>query len=177
MTGRIPPVTPGIRPVSATCPSIAEARQRRDPHYRAELAEWTKTKRGRTDGVPPQAFGPRPAAGTLPIRDFSLNHAGNRPTARFEPEPTIAVLYTAGDNPIDWLRAGQALQRVLLTATAVGLSSTLLTQPLELAPLRRLFAGPHEPHAAQAILRLGYGYRGPRTPRRPLANALVTDEP
>ncbi len=156
--------------------AIAEAHQRRDPRYRAELTEWTEPTPGRTDGIPPKAFGPRPAAGMLPIRDFSLNLADHRPTARYEPEPTIAVLYAPRDDPLAWLRSGQALQRILLTATAVGLASTLLTQPVEVAPLRRLFAAPHDARTAQAVLRLGYAGPGPRTPRRPLADALVADE-
>jgi hypothetical protein len=41
-------------------------------------------------------------------------------------------LATARDHPADWLRAGQALQRVLLTATSNGLAASFLYQPFEL---------------------------------------------
>jgi len=41
------------------------------------------------------------------------------------------VLSTNGDKPLDWLRAGQALQHALLTATRYGVSASFLTQPLE----------------------------------------------
>ena len=37
--------------------------------------------------------------------------------ATFEPEPALLVLATRGDQWLDWVLAGQALQRVLLTAT------------------------------------------------------------
>ncbi len=47
-------------------------------------------------------------------------------------QPQLAVLSTASDEPGDWLRAGQALQRVLLTATRNGLATSLLYQPIEL---------------------------------------------
>ena len=45
------------------------------------------------------------------------------------------MLFTDRDEPADWLRAGQALQRALLTATSLGVSASFLTQPLELADL------------------------------------------
>jgi hypothetical protein len=38
---------------------------------------------------------------------------------------------------LDWLNAGQALQRVLLTLTAHGYHASFLNQPLEVPPLRR----------------------------------------
>ncbi|GIF01782.1 hypothetical protein Ari01nite_92460 [Paractinoplanes rishiriensis] len=47
----------------------------------------------------------------MPIRDFAELTAQPRPSAEFEPYPTILVLATAGDRQRDWVRAGQALQR------------------------------------------------------------------
>src|SRR6516225_8266783 len=44
-----------------------------------------------------------------------------------------AELATATATPLGWLRAGQALQRVLLTATVHGIAASPLTQPLETA--------------------------------------------
>lgn len=152
----------------------AEHQQRADPRYRAELAEWTAAGRHRGDGVPPAAFGPRPELAALPLRDFDLAHTTDRRVARFEADPTIAVLYTAGDSMRDWLDAGQALERVLLTATAHGLSSTPMTQVIEVPRLRRLLDAPEEPSTVQSIVRLGYAGRGPRTSRRPLADVLVS---
>src|SRR5690606_13224426 len=49
-----------------------------------------------------------------------------------QPQPLVAVLGTADDTPLDHLRAGQALQRVLLTATADGLAASMVSQPIEL---------------------------------------------
>ncbi|MDG4766848.1 nitroreductase family protein [Solwaraspora sp. WMMD406] len=150
----------------------AEDRRRADPAYWTELERWTRDRPGRLDGVPPQAFGPWPVPRSVPVRDFGLVWPARRRVAAFETEPTLAVLYTVGDGPRDWLRAGQALQRVLLTATVRGLSTTLLTQPLEFPELRDLLGGRDDGRRAQAIVRIGYGPLSPPVPRRPVAELL-----
>jgi hypothetical protein len=89
------------------------------------------------DGVPEYAFGPRKRDGKAPVRDF----AGRRPvadrgTTTFEYTPHLALLSTPGDGPADWLRAGQALERVLLEATAADLATSLTSHALETPELR-----------------------------------------
>ncbi|WP_327002222.1 nitroreductase family protein [Dactylosporangium sp. NBC_01737] len=153
----------------------AERRLRAQGVYRAELTERTPAAHGRSGGVPPNAFGPWDAMEALPLRDFGLTQPLlRRGGERFEPYPTIVVLSTAGDTPQQWLRAGQALQRVLLTATVAGLASTPMSQPLELPRLRRLVTDTAAGQWAQVILRLGYGQPTTPTPRRPLAEVLIT---
>jgi hypothetical protein len=141
--------------------------------YRRELAEWTRPAPGRRDGVATAALGPR--SDTLPLRDLGLTRPDAvRPTATFEETSTIAVLYTA-DTPAGWLRAGQALQRVLLTATVRGLSATLLTQSLELDRLRDRLSDPATGRAAQAIVRFGFSRQTPAaSARRPLSDVLTS---
>jgi hypothetical protein len=90
------------------------------------------------------------------------------PQASFERRPQLAVLSTASDDPADWLRAGQALQHVQLTATRHGLATSLLYQPRELHDMRRAeHWWPWQGHP-QMIVRVGYGPSGPVTPRRPV---------
>jgi nitroreductase len=151
----------------------AEATLAAEESYRAELARWTAP--GRRDGVPRHAVGPRPRDGELPMRDFRLGegrHAEGAPSAAFEAHPQLAALFTRGDGPLDWLRAGQALQRVLLTATARGVAASLFSQPLDLRPAQHSGdrAGPlgH----VQMLIRLGYGPPVPRVPRRPAFEVL-----
>jgi nitroreductase len=152
----------------------ADQRLRSQGVYRAELTEWTPAAPGRRDGVPPQAFGPWHALEALPLRDFGLTLPQlHRPSERFEPYPTIVVLSTNGDTAEQWLRAGQALQRVLLVATVHGLSATPMSQPLELPALRDLVTDTATGRWAQVILRLGYGQPTTPTPRRPLAEVLL----
>ena len=84
------------------------------------------------------------------------------------------MLCTFHDGPLAEIQAGQALQQVLLTATALGLSASFLSQPIEVphirAKLRRAFKTTLEP---QAILRLGFGSPVPATPRRPVGDLLL----
>jgi hypothetical protein len=106
---------------------------------------------------------------TVPIRDFGLIEAARRRRVEiFESEPTIALLYTQGDSPHDWLQAGQALECTLLTATVRGVATTLMTQPLEIPTLRALLSRTADGLVPQAIVRFGYGPPSPPTQRRPL---------
>ena len=149
----------------------AECGQLADPAYRAELARWVGGQRER-DGVPDSALGPRAATGLTPVRDFTPTRPHPVRYASFEATPQLAVLSTRFSTPADWLRAGQALQRVLLTAAARGVATTPLTQPLETADawlVRDPRSGVEEP---QMILRLGYGLPVPPTPRRPVGEVL-----
>jgi nitroreductase len=150
----------------------AEIRQRKDPSYRAELRDWTTDDPDRMDGVPRSAFGPWNAMELIPVRDFGLDWpVSGRPAERFESQPTVAILSTDGDGPVDWLRAGMSLQRVLLQLTMRGLSASLMTQPLELPPLRELLAQTAL-DAPQVILRVGYGGPATPSPRRPIDEVL-----
>ncbi len=152
----------------------ADQRFRAQPSYRAELAEWTFAAPGRRDGIPPEAFGPWSALEAMPIRDFGLvQPPRQRRTSVFEPDPMLAVLRTFGDGPTAWLRAGQAIERVLLTATVRGLSTTLMTPPLEIPQLRDLLIDQRTGETAQAIVRIGYGPATAPTPRRPLYEVLL----
>ncbi len=154
----------------------AEHQLRTNPRYRAELTNWTWTsvELERRDGVPRAAVGPWDAMETLPLRDFGLTHpAEPRRRARFEPDPTLVVISTEGDTQEQWLRAGQALERLLLTATVRSLATTPMSQPLEIPELRALLRDPAEPGCPQVILRVGYGSASPPTPRRHLDEVLM----
>jgi nitroreductase len=143
--------------------------------YRAELARWTGPGRGRRDGVPPKAIGPWDALETMPIRDFGLLQPHHqRATETFEPYPTIVILATEGDDPAAWVRAGQALQRVLLTATWLNLATTPISQPIEIPVIRESLTDTGHGVWAQMILRVGYGRPASATPRRPLADVLLS---
>lgn len=95
----------------------------------------------------------------------------------FEKRPQLALLGTPTDTRVDWLRAGQALERVLLQATSDGLATSMTSQPLEWPELRWTVRDPVEVMGhVQMVLRLGYGPHGPETPRRPVADVLEIRE-
>lgn len=149
----------------------ADLLQEQDPAFQAELLRWTATHPDRDDGVPRSAGGPRPAEGSiLKLREY---HEATMERL-YEQDPLVVVLATPGDTPFDQLRGGQALQRLLLTATVEGLSASFLSQPTEIPALRdalrELIGGRAHP---QTVLRIGFGYPPPRTPRRP-AHAVTS---
>jgi hypothetical protein len=96
------------------------------------------------------------------------------------PARLLAVLATGGDSRSDWLRAGQALQRILLLACCHGVGGGLLGQAAAF-PYRAQNAGyglggQH----IQLVLRLGPGLPAPVTQRRPVGDVLriaATDQP
>ncbi|MGY4769678.1 Acg family FMN-binding oxidoreductase [Kribbella sp. CWNU-51] len=142
----------------------------------AERRRWVGSDRA-DDGVPSSALGPRVAGGDPVVRDLAATGADElRPVADFERQPQFAVLATRYDGPIEWLRAGQALERVLLEATAHGVSTSLLNQVIEHEGLRWQINDPLGPwQRPQAVIRFGYGPPVPPTPRRPIADVLIRD--
>jgi nitroreductase len=168
---------PVVRDAIVALTRTAEERLWRDAAYRSELAAWTGATTGRRDGVPRYAIGPRDATGRLPLRDFTPDRTpggDDGPHAvAFEPRATLVTLAVNGETPYHWVRAGQALQRVLLTLTARGLAATPMNQALEVPQLRRLMTDQSAGHYAQAILRIGYGRPARATPRRPAEEVLL----
>ncbi|MFJ9535859.1 Acg family FMN-binding oxidoreductase [Streptomyces sp. NPDC101225] len=157
----------------------AEAVQRGDPARRAELAHWTRPGRdGSPDGVPLASCDGRPDRTGLVGRDF-LRVTGAVPAVpAVWPAATglVIVLATARDTREDWLRAGQALQRVLLHATVRWAEAAFHTQPLEVPWLReQVRTTITRGEFPQMILRLGHVPRGQATPRRP-ADAVLRAE-
>lgn len=151
----------------------AHRRQMADPAFRAELAQWTGTAPGRPDGVPVTAGGPLPAPqDRWVLRDFTGGAGRERvPDKDFEDEPLIAVLTSPFTGPMGDLHVGEALQRVLLTATLDGLAVSFLSQLVEVPDVRdavqRLIGTIRPP---QVVLRIGYGSPMVRTPRRAVAD-------
>ncbi len=149
-----------------------------DLEDRADLARTTERQawiggRQRREGIPVRSLGPRPAGLRAAFRDLGQGVSTVRESAAFESTPTIAVLSTVQDRPVDWVRAGQALERVLLEATVSGLSASFVNQPLEHSDLRWQVRNPITGVGhTHMLLRIGYGEKVPLTPRRPLEAAL-----
>lgn len=109
------------------------------------------------DGIPENALGPLPVRPAF-VRDLSAGFdSTHRSQAVFETEPNIAVLATADEDTGAWVRAGLALQHVLLVATSYDLTASFLDQLLERpaprARVRDLIGGRDWP---QLVIRIGY---------------------
>ncbi|PWI12921.1 hypothetical protein DI272_01235 [Streptomyces sp. Act143] len=148
----------------------AERRNRVDPDRSAESRRWVHRDGDEPAdiGLPQAALGPQDSHERLPMRDFTAQrHVGRLLSQPFETDPVIALLTTEHDRRTDWLRAGQALEHVLLAATVHGVRTSLLHQPLEWSDLRELLSPtPGRDGHAQMLIRLGYGPEGPATPRQ-----------
>jgi nitroreductase len=169
---------PAQRSALRTIATRAHRRQDADPAFRAELAGWISTSPQRRDGVPAAAAGARlEPQDAWVLRDFTAGTGTDRlPGKDFETEPVIAVLSSHLSGAAAEVQVGQALERVLLTATAAGLAASFLSHVVEVPEtreeLRRLIGGTRPP---QAVLRIGHGWPVPAPPRRTVADLLTSD--
>ncbi|MCP5152813.1 MAG: nitroreductase [Ectothiorhodospiraceae bacterium] len=157
-----------------------DAVQWADPSWRRELAAWMHPGRD-GDGLALPTLA-TPLAQAV-VRTFDM---GGGVAARDRDltvdSPLLAVLGTAGDTRRDWLLAGQALERVLLTARRLGLQASFLNQPVEVAALRPRLARAVPCEHPQILLRAGYPTGDiPPSPRRALDAVVLAartrDEP
>lgn len=157
----------------------AEWRNRADADRAAESRRLVSGPHSPSLGLPSAALGLQDALDRMPMRDFGAHrHPDVLPARAFETRPTLAVLSTAHDRRTDWLRAGQALERVLLLATRHGVRASLLHQAMEWPDLRRVLDGlPADgPRVhTQMVIRFGYGPEGPASPRRPVEEVMEAD--
>jgi hypothetical protein len=152
----------------------ADLIQRADPRLVDDFAAWTTTRANPALGIPPQSLGPRPHSPGAAVRDMTLGSDGpGRGVAQFEDRGMLAVLLTTGDNAVDWVRGGIALERVLLTATVLGLSTGILSHGTEVVDLRPLVRDPSSRwRHPQVVVRFGHGDAMPATPRLPVSEVL-----
>ena len=143
------------------------------PSWRRELAMWMHPRRERDGLVVPGATA---AVTRAVVRSFDMGDGvGAKDRQLAEGSPLLSVLGTPGDTPADWLAAGQALQRALLTGVGAGLQASHLNQPVEVEELRgRLQALVPEAGVPQLVLRWGHAEGElPAAPRRKLADVLA----
>jgi hypothetical protein len=167
---------PEHRLAAARLSQRADQLENADPAYRAELRAWTSEDARRPDGVPAMAV-PHVDAGAhddLPIRDFDTRGMGWLPTeTRSSMNQCLLLLGTAQDEPVAWLRAGEALEHVLLEITRYGYAASPFTQLIEVAvtnaQLRQELQLRMHPHV---LLRVGRAPVTPATRRRRLVDML-----
>lgn len=155
----------------------ADGMEYSNPAYRAEVRAWTTDDPARRDGVPALAV-PRIGANSgdeIPIRDFDSRGTGWLPTETASTRnQCLLLLGSEGDAPPSWLRAGEALERILLEIVAAGFTASPLTQVVEVATTRAQLR--HElslttyPHV---LLRVGRAAPTPGTPRRGVDDVLT----
>jgi hypothetical protein len=137
--------------------------------YREEMAAWT-TYRNPVghDGVPPTVAVAQ-VARTVPVRNFAPD---SQPLLEAGPGDdrytTYLVFGTDTDTKADWLRAGEAVSAVLLTASTLGIASSVLSEVVEVPGIRALLHGVLEPAGfPQLTVRLGLNASAPEPPATP----------
>ncbi|MER7165898.1 nitroreductase family protein [Micromonospora sp. NPDC000207] len=161
----------------AAAASHADTVEAEDPQLREELAYWTSRADTGT-GLPPEVLPEQTPQTTVPGRDFG--RPGTLPVGPgHDRAARYAVLYGDEDEPVDWLRAGEALSAAWLTATRLGVSLVPLSGVVEMPgtrqTLRQLLADLGYPYLA---LRMGLAdpeHAGPpHTPRLPATQTVDT---
>jgi nitroreductase len=167
-------------PKLAALAAEAAKKEAVDAAAREEIQRWSRAPGSDLrDGVPAESFAPAGAAppGRLVQRDFDLGrHVGLLPAPGPDDPPpaATAVLITAADLRIDWLRAGQALHRVLAHAATAWVFASLSTEPLEFPVIRDLIrARLALPGVPQMLLQFGPAKTSHATPRRAAPEALI----
>ena len=143
-----------------------------DPAYLDELAFWSG-HHGLATGVPARNIFDSDPSAPVPSRLFA-GPALHQSDAPADDNGILLALGTRDDDELGRLRAGEATSVVTLTATALGLASCPVSEPLEIPAIRDelradVFGAEVFP---QMLLRIGWAPVGadplPATPRRPV---------
>lgn len=114
--------------------------------------------------------------GTLFMRLAATAKSQNRRDLRYiESSAAVAVVYSELDDVPHWIEAGRCYERLALQATALGLRTAFINQPVEVRALRAQFAGflglGHR--RPDLVVRIGRGPEMPRSRRRPVESVLA----
>ena len=149
-----------------------------DRDYLGELSQWSG-RFGAVAGVPARSATAQGHA-IVPTRVFANPTLAQPNGARAADDAgMLLTLGTATDDELAVLRAGEATGVILLTATALGLASCPLTEPLEIDSTRErvratALGGDGFP---QMLLRVGWAPLNadplPATPRRPVDQVVL----
>lgn len=154
------------------------ARHAGDPDYLAELSAWSG-RHGSVAGVPASNTPYPERDARIPSRVFAgpaLRQPPRTPPAR--DNAVVIALGTADDDDLARLRAGEATSLVLLSATALGLASCPVSEPLEIAETREAVRADvfGESGYPQMLIRVGWAAVDaeslPPAPRRPLGEVV-----
>jgi nitroreductase len=167
---------PGQRRHVLTLARAAERALVNNLDVQAEISAWTPPPTSRRhDGVPVTGYATGPIAqpDDLAPRDYDQGRGYGVGEAVENAPGVIGVLVTEGDREEDWLAAGQALERMLVTAAQRGAYAAMHSQLTEVShlrnELRRELCITGYP---QILLRFGYAPDVQHTPRRPVDEVL-----
>ncbi len=174
----VPVSTPEHRTVVAELTELAERIEQADPRYLAELRAWTTDDPRRGDGVQASTM---PYAGVgadrtdcVPIRGFDTLGIGWLPSSSNSNTNQCLVMVCAPDDPLGWLRAGEALEHAWLELTRRGYFASPLTQLVEVQVSHDVLQSRLSlPAAPQLLLRIGRAPHVAHSPRRRVTDVIA----
>jgi hypothetical protein len=151
--------------------------QRSDLRLGSEMSRWLHTDT-EPDGMPVSAW----QGAKFPVPGLDEHSSGGNwehTIAGLVHSHTFFILSTPHDNATDWLVAGQAMQRTLLSATQLELAVSFFNQIVESPRLRAELADRLDLGGVpQMMMRVGYpAHRAVPTGRRPLTDIIDDTDP
>jgi hypothetical protein len=168
----------------AVAVSWADREERRDQAYIDEMNQWLRNPdvNATSDGLPldavPHVSADHPRHTDVPVRNFEVGVSGRLLIERdIDERPLIGVVFTDSDMPIDQLRSGGGMMRLMIEAELLGLTSCPLSQAVDLTAFRgRVQDVLGWTDYPQMMLRIGHPTEttqaAPRTPRRATSDVL-----
>jgi hypothetical protein len=168
---------PEHRLAVARLSQVADHFELTDPAYRAELRAWTRDDPRLAEGAPAFALAHVDvgAEDDIAIRDFDTHWTGRLPADTSSSLAQCLLLLGARDeDPLAWLRIGEALERMLLEIARLGYAASPVTQVIEIARtnecLRHELGLTMYPHV---LLRIGRAPAASPSRRRRLVDMLT----
>lgn len=162
--------------------ALGNAAQIGDPAFVRELKSWIRFSEAEAirsgDGLFSRSTG-NPAVprwlGQRFLDALLTPESENEKCAKQLRSSAGVAVFTSGNDRRQWIDVGRSYERFALQATALGIRTAFLNQPVEVAPLRSQFAawlnlGDRRP---DLVVRFGRGPEMPRSLRRPIEQVMV----
>ena len=161
----------------------ANSAQMHDPAFVAELKQWIRFDDSQAvltgDGLAARSSGhptlPSWLGGPLFSLFFREKSENDRYAKQLRSSAAVAVFAGARGDSANWFEVGRAYEHFALAATALGVRTAFVNQPIEVTAVRSPFAawlgiGLQRP---DLLVRLGHGPLLPYSVRRPVAAVIV----
>jgi hypothetical protein len=161
----------------------ANSAQMRDQAFVSELKHWIRFDDSQAvlsaDGLSARSSGNPTLPPWLGAPLFSVffreKSENDRYVKQLRSSAAVAVFVGARSGPAGWFEVGRAYERFALKATALGVRTAFVNQPIEVPAVRSQFAewlgiGSQRP---DLVVRLGRGGLLPYSLRRPVAAVIV----
>ena len=157
--------------------------QIRDPAFVAELRKWLRfspneamsTRDGLFSACSGNPVLPNPLGGFMFDRFFTEEAENDKYRDHIRSSAGIAVFVGERADPEHWIRVGRSFERFALQATALGIRTAHVNQPVEVESIRLEFANwLGQPDARpDLVIRFGHAPALPMSIRRPVEDVMV----